>query len=235
MFRSWCPGGTAPARGAGGMPVLSDPRLMLRTEDDVECAALVWQFPRPLRSASTAACGGGIGPRHWVINAQVAAGYARTDLAAHVAELAELAGLIGTGVGMLTAVDVRTARFAGDEGVHVAATVGLTHPRWAADLAGSDGQVDGDGPGTINLVALLPTRLMDGALINAVATLTEAKCQALWDAGVEATGTPSDAVTVLCPATGPAATFGGPRSEWGARLARAGYWAVRGVQPGPAT
>jgi adenosylcobinamide amidohydrolase len=217
----------------GVISVPADPRLVLRTEDGVECAALVWQFARPLRSASTAACGGGIGLRRWVVNAQVADGYARTDLAAHTAELAGLAGLTGAGVGMFTAVDVRATRFAADGGVRVAASVGLTHPRWAADLAGAEEA--GGGPGTINLVALLPARLADGALVNAVATLTEAKCQALWDAGVAGTGTPSDAVTVLCPATGPAAPFGGPRSEWGVRLARAGYWAVRGGQSGPAT
>jgi adenosylcobinamide amidohydrolase len=219
------------------MGAAADSELLTRTEDGVECAALVWRFARPLRSASTAACGGGIGPRHWVINAQVPDGYARTDLASHVAELARLAGLTGGGVGMLTAVDVRAVRVATDAGVRVAATVGLTHPRWAADLAGAElvgGAASAGRPGTINVVALLPVRLEDGALVNAVATVTEAKCQALRDAGIEGTGTPSDAVTVLCPATGPPAPFGGPRSEWGGPLARAAYWAVRGGRPGPA-
>ena len=47
--------------------------------------------------------------------------------------------------------------------------------------------------GTINTVIFVPMRLSDGALINAVATATEAKSQALFEAGIPATGTPSDA------------------------------------------
>jgi adenosylcobinamide hydrolase len=206
------------------------PEILLRTEDGVDCATLVWRFARPLLAVSTAACGGGLGLRDWVINAQVPGGYARTDVAAHVAELAALAGVTGTGVGMLTAVDVRGVRLASDGGVRAAATVGLTHPRWAADLTGVEVPV-GPVPGTVNVVALLPVRLEDGALVNAVATVTEAKCQALRDAGVDGTGTPSDALTVLCPQAGPAAPFGGPRSEWGGRLARAAYRAIRGGAP----
>ncbi len=57
-------------------------------------------------------------------------------------------------------------------------------------------------PGTINIVAFAPVRLSDAALVNAVATITEAKAQALWELGLAATGTATDAVTVLCPADG---------------------------------
>jgi adenosylcobinamide hydrolase len=59
-----------------------------------------------------------------------------------------------------------------------------------------------------------------------VATMTEAKSQALWDLGHRATGTATDAVCVLCPDAGRAHSFGGPRSLWGARLARAAYRAI---------
>ena len=48
----------------------------------------------------------------------------------------------------------------------------------------------------------------------------------LWDAGVAATGTASDAVCLVCPDEGLAHPFGGPRSPWGARLARAVHRAV---------
>jgi adenosylcobinamide hydrolase len=70
-------------------------------------------------------------------------------------------------------------------------------------------------------------RLSDAALLNALCTATEAKTQALLAARVAGTGTASDAVTVVCSATGPAEPFAGPRSPWGARLARAVYEAVR--------
>ncbi|WP_203857688.1 adenosylcobinamide amidohydrolase, partial [Plantactinospora mayteni] len=87
--------------------------------------------------------------------------------------------------------------------------------------------------GTVNIVALLPERLGDAALVNAVATITEAKAQALRELGLPGTGTATDAVTVLCPPDGPAAPYGGPRSRWGAPLARAARRAVRagGARP----
>jgi adenosylcobinamide amidohydrolase len=81
-------------------------------------------------------------------------------------------------------------------------------------------------PGTINVVASLPAALDDAALVNAATTVAEAKAQALWDGGVAATGTASDALCVVCPADGPAVGFGGPRSYWGSRLARAVHRAV---------
>jgi adenosylcobinamide amidohydrolase len=80
--------------------------------------------------------------------------------------------------------------------------------------------------GTINILAAVPERLSDAGLINMVATATEAKAQALRDAGLEATGTPTDAVCIVCPDDGPTHHFGGPRSTWGARLARAVHQAV---------
>lgn len=174
--------------------------------------------------ASTAAAGGGLGQRRWVINAQVRRDYSRHDHEAYGAELAAGLGLDGSGVVMLTAADVRAVRRADDAGVVVEATVGLTHPTWAAD---ADDVEAVPAPGTINVVAMVPVRLGEAALLNALCTATEAKTQALLAARVPGTGTASDAVTVVCPAAGPAEPFAGPRSTWGARLARAVYEAVR--------
>jgi adenosylcobinamide amidohydrolase len=175
-----------------------------------------------MTTAATASIGGGVGPRRWVLNAQVDKDYGRHDLAEHGKELAALSGLSGAGVVMLTAADVRRVRTAHDGGVRVDATVGLTRPTWAA---APDEPVA--GPGTINVVVQLPVRLDDGALLNALCTATEAKTQALLAAGVPGTGTASDAVTVVCPADGPVESFAGPRSVWGARLARAVHEAVQ--------
>jgi adenosylcobinamide amidohydrolase len=186
---------------------------------------LVWRFAAPLLVASTASCGGGVGVRGWVLNAQVASGYARRDLDRHAAELARGVGLDGAGVVMLTAAPVRNVRHGTDAGVHVDATVGLSHPVWAAAPADAqDAPVP--LPGTINIVAVLPVRLGEAALLNALCTATEAKTQALVDLGVDGSGTPSDAVTIACPADGPAEPFAGPRSMWGARLARAVHAAM---------
>jgi adenosylcobinamide amidohydrolase len=158
-----------------------------------------------------------------VINAQVGSDYLRHDQAKHAKELAKSAQLTGTGVGMFTAADVRRVRLVVDGGVQAEATVGLTHPTWAADV---DGAHNGS-PGTINIVAFVPVRLAPAALLNALCTATEAKAQALFETGVPGTGTASDALAIACPADGDAEPFAGPRSVWGARLARAVHAAVR--------
>ena len=184
---------------------------------------LVWRAAAPMRMVASAPHGGGIGVRRWVVNAQVPMSYGRRDPDHHLSRLAVSLGLPGRGVGMLTAADVRAVSSVIDAGVEVAATVGLGHPTWAAapDTGGPVSLV-----GTINLVVILPERLSDAALVNAVATATEAKSQALFEAGVAGTGTATDAVCIACPDEGPPHAFGGPRSVWGARLARAVHGAV---------
>ena len=87
--------------------------------------------------------------------------------------------------------------------------------------------------GTINVVAFVPERLGPAALVNAVMTVTEAKSQALWEAGVIGTGMASDSCASRVRLDGPAHAFGGPRSRWGARLARAVHGAVRGCERAP--
>lgn len=203
-----------------------DSTLHTRTEDRVALPYLVWRFPAPLLVASTASSGGGLGVRDWIVNAQVGHGYARCDLDAHAAELAAGAGLVGAGVTMLTAADVLRVQTATDAGVSVAVTVGLTHPTWAAAAGAASPP---SRAGTINIVAFLPVNLAPAALLGALCTATEAKSQALVERGIPGTGTPSDAVTVGCPAEG-AELFCGARSEWGSRLARAVHAAVgRGI------
>jgi adenosylcobinamide amidohydrolase len=200
---------------------------------------LRWTLPAGWRAISSAPLGGGIGPCRWVLNVRVPKAYARTDLAVHLLELAGAQGCAGPGVGMLTAADVDLVERAADGGAEVAATVGILLPTWAAAPDGPSDGATADGatadgwprPGTINVVALVPAALGDAALVNAVVTLTEAKSQAMAAAGIPGTGTASDAVCVLCPAGVPDPTdaelaFGGPRSVWGARLARATYAAV---------
>lgn len=202
------------------------PDLRLRREDDRELTVLVWRFDAPVQVISSGPHGGGIGPRRWVLNAQVSSDYVRLDPDEHVREIASELGLPGTGTGMLTAVDVARSHHATDGPVEVTATVGLGQPTWAAAPDRSSARAAGTPVGTINVFAWVPAALGPAALVNAVATVTEAKVQALFDAAVAATGTATDAVVVACPVDGPIETFGGPRSTWGAPLARAVHRAV---------
>ncbi|MEU4688218.1 adenosylcobinamide amidohydrolase [Actinoplanes sp. NPDC023714] len=203
--------------------MFAEPSLTHRREDGADVPLLLWRFPSPLLGASTAVLGGGVGPREWLINASVPMSYSRPDPDAHLAGLADQLGLTGPGVGMMTGVDVADVVSARDDGVQVCATVGLGAPIPAAD---PDAVGFEHHAGTVNIVVWIPQRLGDGALINAVATATEAKAQAIGDLGLAATGTATDAVVVLCPLGGPVAAYGGPRSRWGAPMARAVHRAV---------
>ncbi|WP_396230986.1 adenosylcobinamide amidohydrolase [Frankia sp. EI5c] len=192
---------------------------------------LVWRFPAPVRMISSAVLGGGLTHGSWVVNAEVALDYRRDDPARHLSEVAAELGLpVETGAGLMTAAEVRRMCSADDGGVRCDATVGLSYPTWAAAPEGLALPAARWRPGTVNLVCLLPVHLSDAALVNAVITATEAKSQALLEAGMPGTGTASDAIVVCCPNSPPdgqpPAEYCGPRSEWGARLARAVHTAV---------
>jgi adenosylcobinamide amidohydrolase len=211
----------------------SRPELAFRVEAGRRWPMHVWRFGRPVRAISSGPHGGGLGERHWIINATVRRDYGRLDPGPHLAELAAELELAGPGTGMLTAVDVGDAVVTTDGGVVVVATVGLGHPTRAAAAAepvGDTGTINVGtiNVGTINVVALIPAPLSDAALVNAVATATEAKVQALADHGLDATGTATDALVLACPIAEAGVTepFGGPRSTWGSRLARAVHAAV---------
>lgn len=230
-------------------------KLVWRDEDGARLAATVWRAGAGWRAVSSAMLGGGIGPRNWVLNAQVRGRYARTDPVVHLEELAASFGLDGPGVGMLTAASVARTMRREDGGVAASATVGLRVPTWAA---APEGAADPElaplhldvpppspepepapprpaspehgtvwHPGTINIVVAVPVALSDGALVNAVVTATEAKTQALLEAGYPCTGTASDAICVAARTSGAEEPFAGPRSTWGARVARAVHAAVR--------
>ncbi|OBJ05413.1 adenosylcobinamide amidohydrolase [Mycobacterium alsense] len=203
-----------------------DPRLTARFEQARPIPVLVWQFTEPRLCISSGPLGGGVGARDWVLNATVPLDYDRTDPDRHLTEIGAALGLAGAGCGLLTAVDVTRHHLAADGGVHAAATVGLSSPAWAA---APDHHFRRESPyrvGTINVVVAVPVRLSQAALVNTVATATEAKAQALHQAGIRATGTASDAVVVHCPTDGTPEAFGGPRSTFGARIARAVHAAV---------
>ncbi|MFD5660882.1 adenosylcobinamide amidohydrolase [Streptomyces hirsutus] len=222
-----------PPRVSGG---LLRPRRLTRIEDGGDLHALLWAPGPGMRMISSAVLGGGIGERCWVLNAQVSHGYRRTDPDRYLAELAAEAGARGPGVGLMTAADVSAYAHAHDNGAEAIVTSGIDVRGWAAvpeaeeAAAGSGAQA----PGTINIVVALPVPLTDAALVNAVATATEAKTQALLEAGHHCSGTPTDAVCVAARTPSPGETphaFAGPRSPWGARLARAVHRAVHDATP----
>lgn len=213
-------------------PGLLNPERLTRTEDGERLHALLWRPGPGWRMASSAVLGGGIAERAWVLNAQVGHGYRRTDPARHLTGLALAAGARGPGVGLMTAADVSAPGRARDGGAEAVVTAGVSVRGWAASP--EEGAPGTAVPGTINIVVALPVALSDAALVNAVMTATEAKVQALLESGLDCSGTPTDAVCVAARAPRPGAevhSFAGPRSEWGARLARAVHRAVLAALP----
>ncbi len=186
--------------------------------------ALVWRADAPVRALATTVLGGGLGARSWIVSAEVGLDYHHDDPGEHIATIAAELGLApgGDGIGFLTAARVLDVESHEDGGATCDATVGISTPTWAA---APDGAWSRWTPGTINLVCWVPAPLGDAALANALVTVTEAKAQALVEAGVPGTGTASDAVAICCPPGG-TEPYGGPRSPWGARLARAVHAAV---------
>ena len=181
--------------------------------------ALWKSFASPLLACSSAIVGGGLLELNWVFNATVATQYLHPDPVEHALSIASELQLMGGGACLLTAVDVEVnARFATEDGVIVMATAGIRSMGWAA-VAPADEVLR---PGTINIVVEVPVPVSRAALVNLVITATEAKAQYFAEAGHQATGTPTDAIVVLCP-QGPVAMdgeYGGPRSRWGSVVAR---------------
>lgn len=192
-------------------------------------SALVVDLGGSRRCLSSAVLGGGLRiATHW-LNLQVPPGYARLDPHAHLAAEARARGLDPAAVvGMLTAADIDAAEAARRAPATVHATVGVGQPLAAAGrLLRTVARV-----GTINLLVSVDAPLSDAALAGAIQTATEAKTQALADAGITAcnhpgfaTGTATDS---LCVAALPGGTvpFAGPATPVGAAIAAAVHGAV---------
>lgn len=202
--------------------MVSEP--VLHDATDSHRGVLVWQWSRAVTALSSAAVGGGLRHPNWLVNIGVPRAFDRTDLSDYATDVAAELGLVGDGVGLLTAADITKVRRSVCDGVAVDVTVGISKPTWAADPTGGYTLWKA---GTINAVVQLPVGLEAGAAVNAVITATEAKSQALYEQGVPGTGTASDAVAVVWPTDAAAETFAGPRSLWGARIAQATHAAVR--------
>lgn len=221
---------------------------ILRVADGAPRGVLVWCWPDEVTALSSAPVEGGLCRPDWVLNIGVDSDYVRTDLAAHAAEVATALDLPGQGVALFTAADVERSGRSTEDGVTVHATVGVSHPTWAASgspTPSSAGAKTDDPlhpatddsplpltsrtprPSTINVVIQLPVALAGGAAVNAVITATEAKTQALIEAGVDGTGTATDAVVVVWPPAATPERFAGPRSPWGRRIAGCVHAAVR--------
>jgi adenosylcobinamide hydrolase len=194
--------------------------------------ALVIDFGGARRCLSSAVVGGGLRDARAWLNLQVPHGYGRTDPDVHLLEEMAARGLDPRDtLGAMTAAAIDRATSCEDAaggGASAVATVGIGMPLAAA------GRILRELPpvNTINMLVLVEAPLSDAALVYAVQTATEAKAQALADAGVVArnhdgfaTGTATDSICVAA-RPGAAEPFAGPMSPAGGAIARCVHRAV---------
>jgi adenosylcobinamide amidohydrolase len=191
----------------------------------VDREAVVVRADEPLTVLSSAVVGGGLGKFRVIMNVHVPRSFRCEDSETVLAELARLRGLDPPWVGLLTAAWTQKAELVSDTcGALTAvavATVGLSNV-----LGAGRGLPTAWAPSTINTIVVVDAAPEAAALVNLVATVTEAKTLALAEAGVRAgdgglaSGTSTDAVAVAATGRGPNSRFGGPLSELGALVAR---------------
>ncbi|HMJ33421.1 MAG TPA: adenosylcobinamide amidohydrolase [Baekduia sp.] len=191
--------------------------------------ALVVDFGGPRRCLSSAVVGGGLRTARAWLNLQVGHGYARTDPDVHLCEEMLARGLdVATTLGAMTAAHVDRATEHAEGGTRAVATVGIGVPLAAAGrLVRALPKVN-----TINIVVLTDAPLTDSGLVYAVQTATEAKAQALADAGIgarnhagPATGTATDSIAIAA-LPGECEPFAGPMAPAGAAIAHCVHAAV---------
>lgn len=185
-----------------------------------------------LTTLSSSFFGGGFRRVRHILNAKVAEDYCSVAPAADLRGIAARCGVSDPFVGLLTAVPLRKARlvFSGEGGLRVGvlATAGVSN----ATSAGVSRPCE-SRPGTINIILLLDAKLTRSAMLNAIITVTEAKCAVLNEMdirtpdGVLATGTSTDTVTVAMTGLGPAQPYAGPATVLGWVIAKTVQQAVR--------
>ncbi|MEM1658007.1 MAG: phosphatidylglycerophosphatase A [Candidatus Jordarchaeales archaeon] len=188
---------------------------------DEKCALIV--FPEESRAISSAVLEPGITRINGALIVQVPIDYSsetpEEDLRAAIRKL----NLKGRLAGLMTAAKVKevlTVKNYSANGLSVTAVV--TAGTSNALVAGSPpARSSAQAAGTINIVVFINSALTDEGLVNAVITVTEAKCLALRSLGFDAGGTSTDAVVVACPDRSNGLRYTGTATTAGALISRA--------------
>jgi iron complex transport system ATP-binding protein len=187
----------------------------------------VWVTSQQMLTAlSSGLVGGGLTyPRH-ILNLHVDKDYNHPNPAEDLAAYAQSRGLQGDFVGLMTAAYLpRTKPVVIQEGdltVCALVTAGLSN----ATAAGISAPAS-LSHGTINTILLVDAHLSPAAMVNAVITATEAKCDVLrrqgrlTTGGDVATGTSTDAVAIAATSRGQPLQYAGPSTRLGWLIARA--------------
>jgi adenosylcobinamide amidohydrolase len=191
---------------------------------EVKCVApwLTVRFAAPQQVASWALVGGGLRLARDVVWRHVTDADLRPPVDARRWTEAELSRRgLPDAVCLLTSRDVGTftearVRFGGWE-AHAITTVGLGNALRAGDPPGPVGRI-----GTINTLCHVNRPVVQGALLELMALVTEARALAVREAhvpsrisGAPASGTGTDCVVVAAPMGAPAAAYAGKHTALG--------------------
>ncbi len=187
-----------------------------------EYCALV-TFPVKCKAISSAPLESGLISLDGALILQVPWNYSSDKPEEDLKKVLDQLGLKGKFAGLMTAAKVRkvvTVKHYSLNGLGV--TVVVTAGASNALIAGSMPLKEKvNSIGTINIVVFVSKTLTDGGLVNAVATVTEAKCLALKCLGFDAGGTSTDAVVVACPLEEGELRYTGSATRIGTLLSRA--------------
>jgi iron complex transport system ATP-binding protein len=181
---------------------------------------------RPLTALASSLVGGGLTQARHILNLHVDKDYHHPNPAEDLLAYAQSRGVQDSLVGMMTAAYVDKARpvVLDQEELTVCAivTAGLSN----ATAAGIS--LPARTPyGTINTILLVDAHFSPAALVNAVITATEAKCDVLrrrgrlTTDGEVATGTSTDAIVIATTGRGEPLPYAGPATRAGWLIARA--------------
>lgn len=168
--------------------------------DRIEAAS-----PSPMRILSSAVHLGGYAAADRIVNWKVPLHYQCLDpVADTVAQLRKWNYDPERTAALLTAAKLTHASLQEEEGDQFAAVCCATAGTSNAASAGSWRETfSAYSPGTINIIVLIDGHMTDGAIVNGIITITEAKSAALRDLGIRdettgkaATGTTTDAVVL---------------------------------------
>jgi len=188
-------------------------------------------FDEPRRVVSSAVLNGGLKLAKAILNHQVSKDFDHKDPEGYLRKVVKELDIEGDVVGLMTAADVdkygMSTQEHGDLSVTAIATAGVSN------AAACGEPVSGGLLSTINIIVLVEARMTDSCMIEAVKTVTEAKCRALAHLDVRsaygdelATGTTTDAVAIAELGGGRELSYCGSGTKLGELIGRAVFEAV---------
>jgi len=188
-------------------------------------------FDEPKRVVSSAVLNGGLKLAKAILNHQVSKDFDHRDPEGYLRKVVDELGIEGDVVGLMTAADVdkygMSTQEHGDLSVTAIVTAGVSNAAACGEPA------SGGLSSTINIIVLVGARMTDSCMIEAVKTVTEAKCRALAHLDVRsaygdelATGTTTDAVAIAELGGGRELSYCGSGTKLGELIGRTVFEAV---------